>query len=78
MTEGDSFTLTDDYANMRPIHNTFYDISVYYTEHDESDQDEGLGPDGKMPRDALTNGHVMAYSVGHLNNDLGAAMFASY
>jgi len=31
-----------------------------------------------LPRDALTFSHIAAYSVGHLNNDLGAASLSVY
>ena len=32
----------------------------------------------KQPRDALEFPHIAAYSVGHLNNDLGAALLSTY
>ena len=42
------------------------------------DGDESVESHSKMKRDGLNNVHVAAYSVGHFNNDLCAAMWFVY
>ena len=37
-----------------------------------------IGDPERMPRDGLSATHVAAYSVGHFNNDLCAAMWFVY